>query len=52
MTYMNNQVMRLADVINQMHHNQAATTNERDLDESHTYEHPDGTVRELSLIHI
>ena len=47
MTYMNNQVMRLTDVINQMHHNQAATTNERDLDESHTYEHPDGTVREI-----
>jgi len=46
-TNMNIQVTRLTDVINQMHRNQAATTNECDLDESHAYEHPDGTVREI-----
>ena len=46
-TNMSGQVTRLTEVINQMHRNQAATTNERDLDESHTYEHPDGTIREI-----
>ena len=46
-TNMNNQVTRLTDVINQMHRNQAASTNECELDESHAYEHPDGTVREI-----
>ena len=46
-TNMNSQVTRLTEVINQMHRNQAAMTNECDLDDSHAYEHPDGTVREI-----
>ena len=46
-TNMSGQVTRLTEVINQMHRNQAATTNECDLDESRAYEHPDGTTREI-----